>query len=222
MLTRTIKVSCSAFAKASADAVVMLFARPAGAGRTGMTLSHLPGQVHNPVPGFPQLHAIKFCTLTYFWLRDKLHPMTFASLSQGLRRDTAPVLFRNFIYRDYFPSIYKTCTPDDASHVRTFGAAPPSLRYGGQSTPARNKLCTMPTFAKASAGKDGKNTPPAAGQACHTCLATGRNSRLKYQDCHGGRRVTCHPYSLAPHYPDILCRDLTLGPLYCRAVMRHA
>ena len=82
--------------------------------------------------------------------------MTFASLSQGLRRDTAPVHFPGFIYRDYIPSVYQTCTPDDASHVRTFGA----------TAPARNKHCTMPTFAKASAGKDGKNTR-------HTWLVPG-------------------------------------------------
>jgi hypothetical protein len=32
------------------------------------------------------------------------------------------------------------------------------------------------------------------------------------------RRVTGHHNRLAPRYPDITCRDLTLGPLYCRAV----
>ena len=30
---------------------------------------------------------IKSCTVTVFWLRDSLYPMTFAALSQGLRRD---------------------------------------------------------------------------------------------------------------------------------------
>jgi hypothetical protein len=34
------------------------------------------------------------------------------------------------------------------------------------------------------------------------------------------RQVTRQPCNLAPHYPDITCRDLTLGPLYCRAVSR--
>jgi len=37
----------------------------------------------------------------------------------------------------------------------------------------------------------------------------------------GMRRVTRHPYKLAPRYPDITCRDLTLGPLYFRAVRLH-
>ena len=120
-------------------------------------------------------------------LRDKL-------LSRTLRQ--CP-FFQLFCYREKTRPLIKL-VPDDQLALRS------------------HKLCTMPTFAKASAGKDGKN-----GQACHTCLATGRNSRLKYQDRHGGRRVTCHPYSLAPHYPDILCRDLTLGPLYCRAVRFH-
>ena len=65
------------------------------------------------------------------WLRSTLHPMTFASLSQGLRSDTAPVPFLGLIYRDYFPAFNNTYT-----------ATPPSLRYGGQSAPARNKNCT--------------------------------------------------------------------------------
>jgi hypothetical protein len=59
--------------------------------------------------------------------------MTFASLSQGLGRDTAPVPFPGFIYRDYFPAVNRTCTSDDASHVGTFGAI----------APASNKVCTM-------------------------------------------------------------------------------
>jgi len=36
--------------------------------------------------------------MTIFWLRDKLH------------RDTAPVPFLSFVYRDYLPSVYLTCT----------------------------------------------------------------------------------------------------------------
>ena len=32
------------------------------------------------------------------------------------------------------------------------------------------------------------------------------------------RRVTRRRCKLAPRYPDITCRDLTLGPPYCRAV----
>ena len=33
------------------------------------------------------------------------------------------------------------------------------------------------------------------------------------------RQVTGLPCRLAPRYPDIACRDFTLGPLYCRAVI---
>jgi hypothetical protein len=36
--------------------------------------------------------------MTNFWLRDKFY------------RDTAPVPFSGFIYQDYTPSVYKTCT----------------------------------------------------------------------------------------------------------------
>jgi len=57
--------------------------------------------------------------MTIFWLRDKLH------------RDTAPVPSSNFIYLEKHSAIYQTCTPDDASHVRTFGA----------TAPAFNKTC---------------------------------------------------------------------------------
>ena len=46
------------------------------------------------------------------------------------------------------------------------------------------------------------------------------NFRLKNQDpARCLRRVTCQPCRQAPRYPDMQCRDLTLGPLYCRAVM---
>jgi hypothetical protein len=88
---------------------------------------------------------LKSCTLTIFCLRDSFVPndthfvLTFASFSQhlrfaqGLRRDAAPVPFQGFTYQDYISSIYPTCTPDDASHVRTFGATAPAL----------NKNCTM-------------------------------------------------------------------------------
>jgi hypothetical protein len=95
--------------------------------------------------------------MTNFLLRDKLH------------RDTAPVPFLSFVYRDYFPATYKTCT-----------ATPTSQSFVGQSTPARNKICTMPTFAKASAGKDGKNcTVPVLHRDPFAPL---RVTRLKYQD----------------------------------------
>jgi hypothetical protein len=48
--------------------------------------------------------------------------MTIFCLRQNLYRDTAPVLFSNFIYRDYIPTVYQTCTA---------------------ITPAPNKVCTM-------------------------------------------------------------------------------
>jgi hypothetical protein len=48
--------------------------------------------------------------MTNFWLRDKLH------------RDTTPVPFLSFVYRDYFPAVYKNCTA---------------------TAPACNKICTM-------------------------------------------------------------------------------
>jgi hypothetical protein len=59
--------------------------------------------------------------------------MTFASLSQGLGRDTAPVPISKSVTGDDNSARIKTCTPDDASHVRTFGATAPAL----------NKNCTM-------------------------------------------------------------------------------
>jgi hypothetical protein len=70
----------------------------------------------------PDTHSysqFKSCTWTNFWLRPTLN------------RDTAPVPFHSFIYRDYFPAVYQTCT-----------ATPPALRFGGQSAPACNKTCT--------------------------------------------------------------------------------
>jgi len=48
--------------------------------------------------------------MTIFCLRDKLYAMTFASLSQGLRRETAPVPFLSIIYREKDPAVYQTCT----------------------------------------------------------------------------------------------------------------
>jgi hypothetical protein len=68
-----------------------------------MILSHLPGPANNPAPGFAQLQAIKTLHL------DKLY------------RDTAPLPFSNFIYRDYFSAVYYTCTA---------------------TAPTRNKTCT--------------------------------------------------------------------------------
>jgi hypothetical protein len=107
--------------------------------------------------------------MTIFWLLDNLY------------RNTAPVSFPDFIYRDYFPAIYQTCTA---------------------SAPACNKNCSMKA----------KSTP---FLACH------RDNYLpKVPGPVAGwlRQITCHRCSLAPRYPDITCRDLMLGPLYCWAV----
>jgi hypothetical protein len=84
--------------------------------------------------------------MTNFWLRDKLH------------RDTAPVPFLSFVYRDYFPAVYQTCT-----------ATPTSQSFVGQSAPARNKNCTWMA----------KSTPYLA--------CTGTVICLKYQDLPGAR-----------------------------------
>jgi hypothetical protein len=61
--------------------------------------------------------------------------MTNFLLRDNLHRNTAPVLFFNIIYQDNYSVVYKTCTA---------------------TAPAHNKNCTMPTFAKASVGEDGK------------------------------------------------------------------
>jgi len=59
--------------------------------------------------------------------------MTIFCFRDNLYRDTAPVPFSDFIYRDYFPSIYKTCTA---------------------IAPARNKNCTIP-----DSYREAKSTP---------------------------------------------------------------
>jgi hypothetical protein len=74
-----------------------------------MITSHLPGPVNNPAPGHAHLQAIIILQL------DKFLP------SRQLVRDTTPVPFPSFIYRDYFPAVYKTCTA---------------------TAPACNKICT--------------------------------------------------------------------------------
>jgi hypothetical protein len=54
--------------------------------------------------------------MTIFCLRDNLH------------RDTAPVPFPNFIYRDYFPAVYKaytaTAPAPDKIHTWTAKSTP--------------------------------------------------------------------------------------------------
>jgi hypothetical protein len=111
--------------------------------------------------------------MTIFWLRDNLH------------RDTAPVPFLSFVYRDYFPAAYQTCTA---------------------TAPAGNRNCTMTA----------KSTPYLS---CHR-----DNFLAKAPGPVAGwlRQVIFHPCRLAPRYPYITCRDLTLGPLYCRAVIVHS
>jgi hypothetical protein len=74
-----------------------------------MTLSHLPGPVINPAPGHVQLPAINI-----------LHHDKFLAPRQIASRHCASA-FSGFIYRDYFPAVYQTCTA---------------------TAPARNKTCT--------------------------------------------------------------------------------
>jgi len=88
-------------------------------------------------PGHAPLHAIKILYQDRFLAPRQLIPPLLTTFARG-RRDTAPVLFLSFIYRDHFPAVYLTCT-----------ATPPSLRYGGQSAPARNKNCTMTAKTRA-------------------------------------------------------------------------
>jgi len=85
-------------------------------------------------PGHAHLPTIKILHLDNFLVSRQFVPPLLALLARG-RRDTAPRPFSNFINLEKNSSIYQTCTA---------------------IAPARNKNCTMPTFAKASAGEDGK------------------------------------------------------------------
>jgi hypothetical protein len=132
---------------------VMLFARPADTGRTGMTLSHLQGLATNPAFGLAQLHTIKI-----------------------LHHDKFPAP-RQFVPRHCASALSELCLP--------------------RLYPIRlSNLYRDPTFAKASAGEDGKN-------ACHTCLATGTTFRPRVLGVPGPvagwlRQVTQAPHIAGP------------------------
>ena len=64
-----------------------------------MTLSHLPGPVINPAPGYAQLHAIKILHLDKFLAPRQLCTATLRQCPLS-----------TFCYRDKFPATYQTCT----------------------------------------------------------------------------------------------------------------
>jgi hypothetical protein len=69
--------------------------------------------------------------MTIFCLRDNFVPPLLTTFARG-KRDTAPVPFMNFIYRDYISSVYQACT------------ATPVTRFARTaSAPARNQNCIM-------------------------------------------------------------------------------
>ena len=80
------------------------------------------------------------------------------------------------------------------------------------TAPAPNKNCTIP-----DSYREAKSTPYLS---CHrdSFPAKVPGPPDSYRVARWLRQVTCLPCSLAPRYPDITFRDLTLGPLYCRAV----
>jgi hypothetical protein len=85
-----------------------------------------------------------------------------------------------------------------------------SVTYQNCTTiaPTFNLLCTMTAKTRAIPSL------PAGRQACTVIVY-----RLKYQDpTRCLRRITRPLLNLASRYPDIICRDFTLGPLYCRSV----
>ena len=108
--------------------------------------------------------------------------MTIFCLRDNFCLDTAPVTFRNIIYRDYSPAVNQTCTA---------------------TTPECNKTCTMTAKSTPYLSCHRDSFPAKAPGHLAGCL----------------RQVTGHPCRQAPRYPDILYRDLTLGPLYCQAVI---
>jgi len=79
----------------------------------------------------------KSCTLTNFWLRDSLYPMTFAALSQGLQRDTAPVPPTYILYRDSFPAPIKL-VPLTMLRMSGLSARHPDARFTRSGLKARN------------------------------------------------------------------------------------
>ena len=81
---------------------------------------------------------LKSCTLTNLWLRDSLY------------RDTAPVPAANFVTGDKFAAPIKIVPP---LLICKSGA--------GATRVMLNKICSWPSFAKASEAKDGKKCAPA-------------------------------------------------------------
>ena len=79
----------------------------------------------------------KSCTLTNFWLRDSLYPMTFAALSQGLQRDTAPVPPTYILYCDSFPAPIKL-VPLTMLRMSGLSARHPDARFTQSGLKARN------------------------------------------------------------------------------------
>jgi hypothetical protein len=91
--------------------------------------------------------------MTIFWLRDNFVPPLLTTFARG-KRDTAPVPFLSFVYRDYFPAVYLTCT---ATPVTRFARTGQARLHSRKFAPGRQK-------------------------ARHTCLATGTIFWLKYRD----------------------------------------
>ena len=118
---------------------------------------------------------IKSCTVTVFWLRDSLYPMTFAALSQGLQRDTAPVPPTYILYRDSFPAPIKL-VPLTMLRMSGLSARHPDARFTRSGLKARNahKNLYLAYFAKATEAKRRQKVRPrfryaTAGQAPPPC-----------------------------------------------------
>jgi len=130
--------------------------------------------------------------------------MTIFCLLDNLFRDTAPVPFLKFIYHDKNSAVYQTCTAtapaDNKNYTMTAKSTPPSrsARRGTAylSCHRDNFPAKVPGLLRSA--QDGRMAAP------------GNKPPLQagFPLCGTGSR-----------YPDITCRDLTLGPLYCRAVI---
>ena len=118
---------------------------------------------------------LKSCTVTDFWLRDSLYPMTFAALSQGLRRDTAPVPPTKILYRDRILAPIKL-VPLTMLRMSGLSARHPDARFTRSGLKARNahKNLYLAYFAKATEAKRRQKVRPrlrftAAGQSPPPC-----------------------------------------------------
>ena len=106
--------------------------------------------------GCAHLHTIKILyTLTVFRLRSTLYPMTFAALSQGLRRDTAAVPATKFVTGDKFSAPIKLVPP---LLICKSGAGAPHL--------VLTKICTHDARLRLGQGRPGRQ------KVRHTLLAT--------------------------------------------------